>query len=137
MRINMSAQTATSQDASAGVAVSGIVQVTNLFINEPGPLPLTRSFLSSGGALLIFASGSLSTSTSGTLLQMGVYLDGDLIANGQVWINVSSHTALIPVLLTVGPRPAGSHEIELRVVSGGTNSDANDYYTVNVIEIGT
>lgn len=133
----MNPQTATSQDVSIGLAVSGIVKITNLFTNQPGPLPLTRAFTSSGGALLIFASGSLSTSNPARLLQMGIYLDGDLIANGQEWINVSSHISLIPVLLTVGSRAAGNHVIELRVVSGSTSSDLNDYYNVTVIETGT
>ena len=133
----MNPQTATSQDVSIGLAVSGIVKITNLFTNQPGPLPLTRAFTSSGGALLIFASGSLSTSNPARLLQMGIYLDGDLIANGQEWINVSSHISLIPVLLTVGSRATGNHVIELRVVSGSTSSDLNDYYNVTVIEMGT
>ena len=132
----MSAQTATSPDVSVGLAVSGIVKVTNLFINQPGPLPLTRAFTSSGGTLLVFVSGSLSTTSQPRLLQTGIYFDGDLIANCQEWSNVNSHLSLIPVLLTVANRPAGNHVIEITIVSGGTNSDVNDFYNVTVIELG-
>ncbi len=134
----MSTQTASNEAVAkaAGLAVSGIVKVTNLFVNQAGPLPITRAFTSSGGTLVVFVSGSLSTSKPALLLVMNIDFDGNRIGTCQEWINVSSHISLVPVLLTVPTPPAGNHVIELSVGSGNTASDVNDYYNVTVIELG-
>ncbi|HET6843847.1 MAG TPA: hypothetical protein VFK06_19525 [Candidatus Angelobacter sp.] len=118
----------------AGLAVAGIVKVTSLLVNHPGPLPITKAFGSSGGNLLVFVSGSLWTSHQPKLLVMSIALDGNKIGTCQEWSNVNaSHEALVPVLLTVHNPPAGNHVIELTVASGD-NSDVNDYYNVTVVE---
>jgi hypothetical protein len=134
----MSTQTAPHDaiEKAAGLAVSGIVKVTNLFVNQAGPLPKTRAFGSSGGTLVVFVSGSLSTSKPSRLLVMNIDFDGNTIGTCQEWINVNSHMSLVPVLLTIPHPPAGNHVIELSVGSGDTASDLNDYYNVTVIELG-
>lgn len=119
---------------AAGLAVSGITKVTSLFVNQPGPLPITKAFISSGGNLLVFVSGSLWTSHQPKLMVMNIALDGNKIGTCQEWSNVnSSHEALVPVLLTANSPAAGNHVIELTVASGDI-SDLNDYYNVTVVE---
>jgi hypothetical protein len=122
-------------ESVAGLAAATVTKVTNLFVNQPGPLPLTRAFTSSGGPLLIFASGSLSTTSSPRLMQMRILFDGDQISTCQEWINVNSHGSLVPVFLTHVGAGLGNHVIELQVASGGTSSDLNDYYNVTIIEL--
>src|SRR6267154_3242986 len=89
-RLHMSAQTAAPEaiTQAAGLAVSGIVKVTNLFVNQAGPLPKTKAFTSSGGTLVIFVSGSLSTSNPALLLVMNIDFDGNRLGTCQEWINV-------------------------------------------------
>jgi hypothetical protein len=134
----MSTQTAPHEaiEKAAGLAVSGIVRVTNLFVNQAGPLPKTRAFTSSGGTLAIFVSGSLSTGNPARLLVMNIDFDGIRIGTCQEWINVNSHISLVPVLLSVPTPAAGNHVIALSVGSGDTSTDQNDYYNVTVIELG-
>lgn len=46
------------------ISFAGGANITNLYSNQPGPLPLTGYFTSSGGALLIFVSGCASRRTT-------------------------------------------------------------------------
>lgn len=131
----MSAATAIDIEKVKGMAISGVTKVTPVFVNHPGPAPLGKAFQSSGGSLLIFASGSL-RATSTSLMQLGIFLDGQQIQSCQEWANPSEvHMSLIPVLFTVPPQPAGNHVLEFRVVSGNTISDQNDYYNATIVEL--
>jgi hypothetical protein len=112
--------------------ISDITNVTPIFVNKAGPLPLGRRFQSSGGSFLIFVSGSLS-SNSTQLMQLGIFLDGEQVQTCQEWVNPTGiHMSLVPVLFTTDKQPAGNHVMELRVVNG--ISDINDYYNVTVVE---
>jgi hypothetical protein len=118
-----------------GQAISGVTKVTPIFVNAAGPLPLGKAFQSSGGSFLIFVSGSLRSATT-SLMQLGIFLDGEQIQTCNEWANpTQTHLSLIPVLFTVPRRAAGNHVLELRVVSGNTVSDQNDYYNATVVEL--
>jgi hypothetical protein len=119
-----------------GQAVTGVTKVTSLFVNQPGPLPLGKSFQSSGGSFLIFVSGSLWAATPDIKLSMGIVFDGEQIQQCTETANpAATHLTMPPLLFTVPKQPAGNHVLELRVVSGGTNSDFNDFYNATVIEL--
>jgi hypothetical protein len=119
-----------------GHAISGVTKVTQVFVNQKGPLPLGKAFQSSGGSFLIFVSGSLWAATSNIMLSIGIFLDGQQIQTCSEFANpAGTHLAMVPVFFTVPKQPAGNHVLELRVVSGGTNSDSNDIYNATVVEL--
>lgn len=120
--------------AKAGLSIRTI---TNLFTNQPGPLPLEKKFASSGGTLIFFVSGSL-FALQGTVMVMNISLDTDIIGNCQVAnASPSTYAALIPVLLTtVQNPPAGNHVIELTIGSTANfASDVDCFFNVTVIEL--
>jgi hypothetical protein len=122
-------------EAIKGLPVAGITKVTPVFVNHAGPLPLGKAFQSSGGSFLIFVSGSL-YATRTQLMQLGIFLDGEQVQTCQQWANpTGTHMSLLPVLFTTGRQPAGNHVIELRLLSGNTVSDQNDYYNATIVEL--
>jgi hypothetical protein len=132
----MSTAQAIDFETVKGHAISGITKVTTIFVNQSGPLPVGKSFQSSGGSFLIFVSGSLWAATPNIGLKLGIFLDGTQILTCNEFANpAGTHLSLIPVLFTVPKQPAGNHVLELRTVSGGTNSDVNDFYNATVIEL--
>jgi len=119
-----------------GQAITGVTKVTSLFVNQPGPLPLGGSFLSTGGSFLIFISGSLWAATPNIKLSMGVFFDAELIQQCSEFANpAGTHLTMPALLFTVPKKAPGNHVLELRTVSGGTNSDGNDFYNATVIEL--
>ena len=101
-----------------------------------GPLPLGKAFQSSGGSFLIFVSGSLWAATPNIMLSLGIFLDGQQIQACSQFANpAATHLALVPMFFTVPKQAAGNHVLELRTVSGGTNSDTNDLYNATVVEL--
>jgi hypothetical protein len=122
-------------ETARGLAIGGVTKVTPVFVNHAGPLPLGKAFQSSGGSFLIFVSGSLWATTTG-LMQMGIFLDGEQIQTCNEWANPqSTHLSLVPVLFTLPRQAAGNHVLELRIASGNTISDINDYYNATVVEL--
>jgi hypothetical protein len=131
----MSTAHATDIETIKGLTISGITKVTTVFVNAAGPLPLEKAFQSSGGSFLIFVSGSL-WSKSTQLMQVGIFLDGQQVQTCQQWANpTNTHMSLVPVLFTVPKQIAGNHVLGLRVLSGNTISDQNDYYNATVVEL--
>jgi hypothetical protein len=133
----MSVAAAHHVEAIAGLK-STVTKVTPLFVNSPGPLPLERAFQSSGGSFLIFVSGSVRASQV-QLMQIGIFLDGEQVQTSQEWTNnPNSHLSLVPVLFTVTDKDKiipGNHTLALRVLSGNTASDQNDYYNATIVEL--
>lgn len=114
------------------------VNITNLYINQPGPLPLTGYFTSSGGALIIFVSGSGRVqSASGGAVSMTVTLDGSSTPLGscEVTTNLNnSHSAMIPVCFFVAASGQnGQHTITL-TANNSTVTDFNDWFNVTIVE---
>lgn len=66
---------------------------------------------------------------------MIVKLDGNIIGYSKGYTNeVSSHKAFVPNELIVNNITAGSHSIILESWNG-TNSDANDPFTITITEL--
>jgi hypothetical protein len=132
----MSVAQAIDFETVRGQAITGVTKVTAVFVNHKGPLPLGKSFQSSGGSFLIFVSGSLWATTPNSMLQLGIFLDGEQIQTCNEFANpTGTHLSVVPVLFTVPRQAAGNHVLELRVVSGGTTSDTNDFYNATVVEL--
>jgi hypothetical protein len=121
-------------------------------LDEPGPLPLERTFTSEGGALMIFASGSGYRGAGGSILPgriaMRVFLDGTWIGTASVYTNErDSHKAFVDDV-TVVAAAAGEHTLSLQPwvapecnTAGEqegdncTGTDANDNFNATVLEI--
>ena len=99
----------------------------------PGPLPLSNTFVSSGGPIIVFVEGSSYASTSG-ILETSVKLDSMVIGSAKVvTAEASSHKTLVPTVLLAQPA-AGMHTLALTAATG-TNTDFNDSFNVSVIEL--
>jgi hypothetical protein len=99
--------------------------------------PKTMMFTSSGvnPVLLVVAASAYST-VAGSL-DLSIQLDGVIIGHVQGYTNeTGSHKTLVPRTFTITPPPtAGSHTIGLLYGNATTTSDANDYYSVTVVEM--
>jgi hypothetical protein len=84
-------------------------------------------------------SGSIRASQV-QLMQIGIFLDGEQVLTSQEWTNnPNSHLSLVPVLFAVTDKNKihpGNHTLALRILSGNTVSDQNDYYNATIVELG-
>jgi hypothetical protein len=121
-------------------------------IDTNGPLPAEGTFTSSGGKLLIMASGSGYRAASNAhpgLIGMLVKVDGSQADAARTYTNErDSHKAFVTDYAVVSGVSAGLHTIRLEAVStsrdcGGsapdytfcTTTDENDWFNVAVTEI--
>jgi hypothetical protein len=124
---------------SAGVVVNGTIKSPMWSVSTPiprkaGPLPISGSFESKGGTLIIFASGSGFRNDQGTMT-VGVLVDNVLKGVLIRYTNEKgSHKTLVSFPLVVGGVGAGSHSIKLAFQDDGI-SDFNDYFGVTVLEL--
>lgn len=131
---------------SAGVASSGMIaspmfNVSQSLSSQPGPNPgsntttVNGTFNSSGGTLVIFASGS--GRTAGTPGAIGVEILVDNVSKGfaKGFTNEDqSHKEFSTNALVVAGIAAGKHNITLKPWNG-TWLDYNDYFNVTVLEL--
>jgi hypothetical protein len=111
-----------------------VTLVTNL-LNSLGPLPISKSFTSHGGTLIIFSSGSGYAITASTAMGMVVSLDGVNLATNKLWSNFAgAHLPFVPLTTCKPGVPAGMHQLTLTALSG-TVSDFNDTLNVTVQEL--
>jgi hypothetical protein len=110
-------------------------KVTQLMNQVAGGLPKTSaSFSTTGGTLLIFASGSGWRNVAGAI-GMDIQVDG--VTKGSATVTASeanSHKAFIPNTIVVTGIAAGSHTVTLSAW-GNTTTDSNDWYSVVVTEL--
>jgi hypothetical protein len=98
--------------------------------------PVTGTYKSKGGTLLISASGS-GSSVTGSKIGMTVSVDG--AKKGTVWTytnEANSHKAFVSATLVARNQPTGQLKIELD--NQGylqTTIDENDHFRVTVLEI--
>lgn len=104
-------------------------------LNTNGALPHSGTFTSSGGDIVIMASGSgFNVSGADQLIGMTIKLDGALKGYSRMFTNeASSHKAFVPAFLVVTGVTAGAHTILLEQWSE-TASDGNDFFFVTVLE---
>jgi hypothetical protein len=125
-------------DLTNGAISSPMWNVTQVMNFKAGPLPAASAqFTTSGGTLLIFASGSAYLAGTGLLgayvyvdYQAGSYLGGYMF---RFTNEGGSHKTLISSAYPVKV-PAGTHTITL-VPWSNTLSDGNDYFWVTVLEL--
>jgi hypothetical protein len=108
--------------------------------DKPGPLPVTGTYTSKGGTLIIFASGSGWTGTPPQQIGMKVNVDGSAEPpNAEVFVknaaSANEHFAFVPASIVIKGQPAGPVPIELVRLNGQTQTDADDSFKVTVLEI--
>jgi hypothetical protein len=110
-------------------------RVIRILEASPGPLPKSVPFVSAGGMMMIFASGSgFLAGTAAGLIGMRVKVDDVIRGNSRGFTNEgSSHKTFVPVLLVEGVA-AGAHTLTLEALSP-TLSDGNDFFNVTIVEM--
>jgi hypothetical protein len=121
-------------------AVGHGVTATVVLSNEPGdfgPVGRSKAFTTAGGALVLIVSGSAWSDTQGAALDVVVQLDGSPIGHLKAFTNEGfSHKALPTQVFRVAALPAGSHNLGVLHGNAATTTDANDYFSATVIELG-
>jgi hypothetical protein len=118
-----------------GTLRSPMWNVTQVLKQKRGPMPVSGTFQSSGGTLLLFASGSGFRSGIATM-GMAIKLDGTQVSSATTWSNVEkAHHAFVAESLVLTGIAAGNHTIQLAPSPADTISDANDYFSVTVLEL--
>ncbi|HEY1662993.1 MAG TPA: VCBS repeat-containing protein [Verrucomicrobiae bacterium] len=113
--------------------ISSPMWKVNTVIDNSAGLPNSGNFTSSGGTLLIFASGSGYSTTGGTI-GMTVEIDGVPVENVTGYANAANtHLAFVPKMIKTSA-PAGYHTLTLVPLSG-TSADFNDNFNVTVQEL--
>ena len=129
-----------SERPEAGVELGGtIAKITNLMSNRSGPLPLSGTFTTRGGALLILVSGS-GTRRADVLpgiIGMDIRLSDKEIGKCQVFVDEQGKRGtFVPVFITVSGMSPGEHALLLHPFSR-TETDDNDFFNVTIIEYET
>lgn len=117
-----------------GSIKSSMWNVTQLFNSRIGALPLSGTFTSGGGVLIIFASGS---GWADSATQIGMEIKVNDVAKGQVksFTNeAGSHKTFSSNPRIVTGISAGTHTLSL-VALPNTRTDANDFFNVTVLEL--
>jgi hypothetical protein len=105
-------------------------------IDSNGPLPLTGTYNSKGGRLIISAAGSGWSGTATQLIGMQVFFGANAVGTAQVWTNeANSHKSFVSVFPVVYNVPRGPVTIKLDRLNAQTNTDQNDFYRVTVVEL--
>ncbi len=105
-------------------------------IDSNGGLPLTGTYKSKGGRLIISAAGSGWSSNKDQLIGMKVLVDSTQVGTAQVWTNeADSHKAFVSVFPVVYNEPRGTVTIKLEELNAQTTTDENDHYRVTVVEL--
>jgi len=104
-------------------------------INQPGPLPITSTFTTKGGTLLLFFSGSGFGNASGPI-GMQISIDGSPIDTTGIYANQSNfHLAFVSKQWVLTGINAGPHAITLTKRDKNTVTDLYDYFQVTVMEM--
>ena len=129
----------TNNPAGAALSVNGSItapmwKATNV-VNSAGPLTLNKSFTTSGGTLVIAASGTGYSTTAGATIGMDIKLDGTTIDSCLIYANPSAtHMAFLPKTIVKTGVAAGSHTLVL-AAHGSTTTDTTDNFCVTVQEL--
>lgn len=109
--------------------------VTQVISQAQGPLPISKTFNSGGGTLLILASGSGWSGNPGKIIGMQISVDGINRGNAQSMTNEdTSHKAFVSSALVVSGLPGGAHNLSLQA-EANTNTDVNDFFSVTILEL--
>jgi hypothetical protein len=118
-----------------GSIKSPLWRVQQLMQSRIGGLPLIQPFNSSGGTLLIFASGSGFSALGSQAIGMQISIDGVSQGRAQSFTNESnSHKAFTTEALVVTGIVAGGHSLSLQALAN-TSTDFNDFFNVTILEL--
>jgi hypothetical protein len=113
--------------------------VTLVLDNMPGPLPIPAttattpiSFTTAGGQVMILISAS-SYGPAGTTMDFVVQIDGAPVGHLQEYTNEGGSHKAFPTRILKPTLAAGAHNVQL-LTSGTIQSDANDHFSMTVIE---
>jgi len=103
--------------------------------NLTGPLPLDIPFNPPlDGPVTIAFSGSAWASVSNTLIGVDVLLDGALLGTALLYSNQTQEHRTLPTQFFASKLSDGAHTITLRATNANTTSDANDFYSLWIID---
>lgn len=103
-------------------------------INSAGPMPLSATFTSHGGTLVLIADGS-GYATGAASIWMSVDIDGVSRCTPQVFTNeAASHKAFAQRFAIVTDVAEGSHTMTIRP-GAATLSNTDDWFSVLVLEL--
>jgi hypothetical protein len=136
MRLASTAYSLRAEEANklTGSIESGMFNVTQIYNSRTGPLPLDTTFVSGGGTILVFASGSGYVSTAGQI-GMVIRLDDEIRGYATVFTNIANdHRAITTNLLVLTGVPEGEHTLRLENL-GSTKTDRNDFFYLTILEL--
>ncbi len=107
-----------------------------VLLNAAGPLPLSVTFAAeSDDPITFFVSGSVWSQQSNVDIGFAVILDGQQIGNATIFSNgPATHRAVVPQFIPWQFDGPGNHTLELVALPGATVSDANDRFTVVIVD---
>lgn len=109
--------------------------ISQVFDQKVGALPVEESFSTGGGILVIFASGSGFSNVPGKIIGMEILIDAVKQGETKTFTNeAGSHKAFTVNALVVSGITAGSHKIKLNAIAG-TSTDINDFFNVTIMEL--
>jgi len=117
-----------------GKMVSPMWRATQVINQRQGALPISATFPSGGGTLVVIFSGS-GFAGSATVIGMNLQIDGVIVSNTRSFTNEpNSHKAFTTNIHVQSNIAAGTHSIGLAPLAG-TVTDLNDFFSVTVLEL--
>jgi hypothetical protein len=119
-----------------GSIKSPLWNITGVFDRKAGPLPVSGTFTSGGGTLIVFVGGTAFRAAAG-MLSLIVTIDNDNTRNFMdVYTNEQySHKSFPSAALTYYGIRAGTHTLKIDVWAGSALTDYNDRFYATVLEL--
>jgi hypothetical protein len=101
-----------------------------------GPLPVSGTFTSSGGTLVITLAGTAFSTADGALIAYDLLLDGQFLGWSVLFANEGNSHKTLPTTVFSAKPAAGSHTLKIVADTGYTltATDYNDTFWVTVAE---
>jgi hypothetical protein len=132
-------------ETGTGKISSPMWQASQPIANQTGPLPKQGAFITRGGTVLLFASGSGKTdksSTPGNTERSGILLGMKVIVDnqekGQAKIHSdfkNDHSAFVSCPLVITGLSPGLHVVRLENLNNDTATDTEDFFNVTIMEL--
>ncbi|WP_437901466.1 hypothetical protein [Sorangium sp. So ce124] len=111
-------------------------KVTQVLRQRTGALPVSGTFTSGGGTLILLTSGSAFLTSGTGLITMNIRLDGNQVGSTTMWVNDGyKHRTFAPDWLVLSNIASGDHTIQLTLTGSNALTDVNDFFSVTVLEL--